>query len=55
MVLESFFGGITGSRMVILKGSKLVRSIFIIVVGAKHFAYNQNYIFCIVAFCAQII
>lgn len=33
MALGSFFGGIAGSRMVILKGSKLVRPIFITVVG----------------------
>ncbi|AFT92515.1 TSUP family transporter [Francisella tularensis] len=35
MALGSFFCGIAGSRMVILKGSKLVRPIFIIVVGAS--------------------
>ncbi|QIW10632.1 TSUP family transporter [Francisella sp. LA112445] len=33
MAIGSFFGGIVGSRMVILKGSKLVRPIFIVVVG----------------------
>ncbi len=33
MAVGSFFGGIVGSRMVILKGSKLVRPIFIVVVG----------------------
>ena len=33
MAIGSFFGGMVGSKMVILKGSKLVRPIFIIVVG----------------------
>lgn len=33
MAIGSFLGGIVGSRMVILKGSKLVRPIFIVVVG----------------------
>ena len=36
MAVKSFFGGIASSRrMVILKGSKLVRPIFIIVVSAS--------------------
>lgn len=35
MAIGSFFGGIVGSRMVILKGSKLVRPIFIVVVGTS--------------------
>ena len=33
MAIGSFFGGMAGSKMVILKGSKLVRPIFMIVVG----------------------
>lgn len=33
MAVGSFFGGMAGSKMVILKGSKLVRPIFMIVVG----------------------
>ncbi len=35
MAIRSFFGGIAGSRMFILNGSKLVRPIFIIVVDAS--------------------
>ena len=35
MAVGSFFGGIAGSRMFILNGSKLVRPIFIIVVDAS--------------------
>ncbi|MGQ4003807.1 TSUP family transporter [Francisellaceae bacterium CB52] len=34
MAVGSFFGGMAGSKMVILKGSKLVRPIFMCVVGA---------------------
>jgi uncharacterized membrane protein YfcA len=33
MAIGSFAGGYAGSKMVILKGSKLVRPIFIVVVG----------------------
>lgn len=33
MAIGSFFGGVVGSRMLILKGSKLVRPIFIVLVG----------------------
>ncbi|AIT10026.1 hypothetical protein LO80_08615 [Candidatus Francisella endociliophora] len=35
MAIGSFFGGVVGSRMVILKGSKLVRPIFIVIVGVS--------------------
>ncbi|AJC48663.1 TSUP family transporter [Allofrancisella guangzhouensis] len=39
MALGSFFGGWIGSRMVILRGSGLVRPIFIIVVGITIFTF----------------
>ena len=38
MAIGSFFGGIAGSKMVILKGSKLVRPVFIVVVGISIFS-----------------
>ncbi|KEI34617.1 hypothetical protein FRA_50c14870 [Francisella sp. W12-1067] len=39
MALGSFFGGWMGSKMVILKGSNLVRPIFIVVVGVTIFIF----------------
>lgn len=45
MALGSFFGGIVGSKMVILKGSKLVRPIFIIVVGVTILSFLISKVF----------
>ena len=42
MAIGSFFGGMVGSKMVILKGSKLVRPIFIIVVGITILVMLKN-------------